>query len=165
MEGYWALVHKQEDTAFGVSFPDVPGCISAGGTLEEALAQGREALSSHLAWMRAEGDPVPPPRTYEALCADPEVAEIAEGATWHLLMPRGVRAPRVRINVMIDPFLLRETDETAEALGMTRSGFIERALHESRAFRQALKIRPLEGSLAELQRLSAEEEELARKSG
>ena len=35
--GYIALVHKDKDTSYGVSFPDVPGCISAGDTFEEAM--------------------------------------------------------------------------------------------------------------------------------
>ena len=107
MNGYWALVHKDERSAYGVSFPDVPGCVSAGDTLEEALDQGREALSAHLAWMKAEGDAIPAPRAYEALRANPEVMEDADGAVWHLIVPRAVKASRVRVNIMIDPELLR----------------------------------------------------------
>lgn len=130
MDGYWALIHKDDDSAYGVSFPDLPGCVSAGGTLEEALGDGREALSAHLAWMRAERDPIPEPRAYEALQSDPEVIEEAQGATWHLIVPRAVKAPRVRINIMIDPALLRDADEAAEGAGQTRSGYIETALTE-----------------------------------
>jgi len=130
MNGYWALVHKDEGSAYGVSFPDVPGCISAGDTLEEALAEGREALSAHIAWLKAEGDPVPEPRTYEALRADAHAIEDAEGATWHLIVPRAVKAPRVRVNIMMDPGLLREADEAADAQGLTRSGIIEAALRD-----------------------------------
>jgi predicted RNase H-like HicB family nuclease len=127
MQGYWALVHE-ENRAFGISFPDVPGCVSAGDTIEAVLTEGREALSAHLAWMKAEGDPIPEPRAYADLQEDPEVTEEADGATWHMIVPRTVQAPRVRVNIMIDPGLLREADEAAEAQGMTRSGLIEAAL-------------------------------------
>jgi len=44
MPGYIALVHKDEGTSYGVSFPDVPGCISAGDTFEDAVANAVEAL-------------------------------------------------------------------------------------------------------------------------
>ncbi|HKH96759.1 MAG TPA: type II toxin-antitoxin system HicB family antitoxin [Beijerinckiaceae bacterium] len=130
MNGYWALIHKDERSAYGVSFPDVPGCISAGDTLEEALAEGREALSAHLAWLKAEGDAVPEPRAHDVLQADTQVIADAEGASWHLIVPRAVKAPRVRVNIMVDPGLLREADEAADAQGLTRSGIIEAALRD-----------------------------------
>ena len=67
IRGYIALVHKDKDTSYGVSFPDVPGCISAGDTFEEAIANAGEALAGHLAMMRADGDAIPQPQTIEAL--------------------------------------------------------------------------------------------------
>lgn len=71
MPGYYiALVHKDEGTSYGVSFPDVPGCISAGDTFEEAVANAAEALAGHLALMDADGDPVPAPRSFEELRCD-----------------------------------------------------------------------------------------------
>ncbi len=70
MAGYIALVHKDEGTSYGVSFPDVPGCISAGDTLEEAVANAAEALGGHLALMRADGDAIPAPRSFEELKRD-----------------------------------------------------------------------------------------------
>jgi predicted RNase H-like HicB family nuclease len=45
MAGYVALVHKDQGTSYGVSFPDLPGCISAGDTMDEALANGADALA------------------------------------------------------------------------------------------------------------------------
>ncbi len=71
MAGYIALVHKDEGTSYGVSFPDVLGCISAGDTFEEAVANAAEALDGHLALMRADGDAVPAPRSFEELKRDP----------------------------------------------------------------------------------------------
>jgi predicted RNase H-like HicB family nuclease len=57
--GHITLVHKDAGTSYGVSFPDVPGCASAGNALDEALANASEALSGHLAQMRAGGDSIP----------------------------------------------------------------------------------------------------------
>ncbi len=127
MGGYWGLVHS-DGGAFGISFPDAPGCISAADTLEDVLVDGCEALSAHLAWMKAEGDTIPPPRSHADLTADPEAEMNVEGGTWHLVVPRAVQAPRLRVNIMIEPGLLREADAAAEAEGKTRSGLIEEAL-------------------------------------
>lgn len=75
MAGYLALVHKDEGTSYGVSFPDVPGCISAGDTLEEALDNAAAALGGHLALMAADGEPLPRPRSFEAIRRDPSLAD------------------------------------------------------------------------------------------
>ena len=72
MAGYIALVHKDEGTSYGVSFPDLPGCISAGDTFEEAVANAAEAIAAHLALMRADGDTIPAPRSFDELKRDRE---------------------------------------------------------------------------------------------
>jgi predicted RNase H-like HicB family nuclease len=43
-----ALIHKESDSDFGVSFPDFPGCVTAGRTIDEAKDMAREALSGHV---------------------------------------------------------------------------------------------------------------------
>jgi predicted RNase H-like HicB family nuclease len=65
MAAYIALVHKDEGTSYGVSFPDVPGCISAGDTFEDAVANAAGALAGHLALMRIDADAIPTPRSFE----------------------------------------------------------------------------------------------------
>src|SRR3712207_4177362 len=87
MTGYIALVHKDEGTSFGVSFPDVPGCISAGETLDEALANAAEALAGHLALMREDGEAEPRARSLEAIGADREWADQLGGAFAREVMP------------------------------------------------------------------------------
>lgn len=64
---YLALVHKEPDSDFGVSFPDFPGCVTASKTLEEAKAMAAEALRGHVAAMRAAGLPIPDPSTLGAI--------------------------------------------------------------------------------------------------
>jgi predicted RNase H-like HicB family nuclease len=75
MAGYIALVHKDDGTSYGVSFPDVPGCVSAGDTFEEALANAADALTGHFALMKADAEPIPSPRSFEQLKQDPEFVE------------------------------------------------------------------------------------------
>jgi predicted RNase H-like HicB family nuclease len=135
MHGYIALIHPPENgSSWGAMFPDVPGCVSAGGSLEEALANAREALSSRLALSEAEGEAIPAPRSYEELKKDEDLADDFADAIVSVVVPRKVAVPKVRVNITIDPALLRETDEAAEAAGMGRSGFIEAVLRRVTAF-------------------------------
>ncbi len=90
--GYIALVHKDEGTSYGVSFPDVPGCISAGDTFEEAVANAAEALAGHLALMRADGDPIPAPRGFEELKHDREFVADAADAIVTVVQPQRMAA-------------------------------------------------------------------------
>jgi predicted RNase H-like HicB family nuclease len=54
MTAYVALIHKDPDSDYGVSFPDLPGCVSAGSTLDEAIALAHEALALHRSHAAAE---------------------------------------------------------------------------------------------------------------
>ena len=92
MAGYIALVHKDEGTSYGVSFPDVPGCISAGDTFEEAVANAAEALAGHFALMKADGDPIPAPRSFEELKRDPDFADDSADAIVTMVTPRAAMA-------------------------------------------------------------------------
>lgn len=92
MTAYIALVHKDEGTSYGVSFPDVPGCVSAGDTFEEAVANASEALAGHFAAMRADGETVPPPRSFEDLKRDPEFIEESADAIVTMVSPKGAMA-------------------------------------------------------------------------
>jgi predicted RNase H-like HicB family nuclease len=58
---YIALVHKDEDSDFGVSFPDFPGAVTAARTLDEALERAQKALALLLEGMAEDGEPIPPP--------------------------------------------------------------------------------------------------------
>ena len=92
MPGYIALVHKDEGTSYGVSFPDVPGCISAGDTFEEAVANAAEALTAHLALMKADGDPVPAPRSFEELKRDRRFVDDSADAIVTVVTPMPTRS-------------------------------------------------------------------------
>ena len=92
MAGYIALVHKDEGTSYGVSFPDVPGCISAGDTFEEAVANAAEALAGHFALMKADGDAIPAPRSFDELKRDPDFADDSAEAIVTMVTPRATMA-------------------------------------------------------------------------
>jgi len=89
-----ALVHKDEGTSYGVSFPDVPGCISAGDTFEEAVANAGEALAGHFAAMRADGEAIPAPRSFDELKRDPEFLENSADAIVTMVMLREMAAAK-----------------------------------------------------------------------
>ncbi|HKH80223.1 MAG TPA: type II toxin-antitoxin system HicB family antitoxin [Methylovirgula sp.] len=75
MSHYVAVVEEEEDKAVGVWFPDLPGCISAGDTLDEAMTNAAEALELWAEAMVESGQKIPPPRSLTELRKDPEVAE------------------------------------------------------------------------------------------
>ncbi len=72
MTAYIGLIHKDEDSAFGVSFPDMPGHITAGRTLDEAMDRAQELLGLLLdTWEEDSGEHAPEPSSLDALRADP----------------------------------------------------------------------------------------------
>lgn len=95
MASFVAFVHRDDGTSYGVSFPDVPGCISAGDTLEEALANASEALGGHFSLLKADGEALPTPRSLEAIKSAPELSDKLEGAVLCTVAPAlGVRTRR-----------------------------------------------------------------------
>lgn len=69
MTHYIALIHKEPDSGYGVMFPDLPGVIAVGDTLDEAIAEAAIALGFSLEdWQGT----VPRQRTLEDLRRDPQ---------------------------------------------------------------------------------------------
>lgn len=79
---YVAFVHKDKDSSYGVSFPDFPGCVSAGNTVDEAVANAVEALAFHVQGLEADGDPVPKPRSIEAFRNDKSLRSVLSDTTF-----------------------------------------------------------------------------------
>ena len=75
MTHYVAIVEEEEGKAFGVWFPDLRGCVSAGDTLDEAMLNAAEALEFWAGAMIESGQEIPPARSLTDLKADPEIAE------------------------------------------------------------------------------------------
>jgi predicted RNase H-like HicB family nuclease len=118
----YALIH-QEGGAYGISFPDFPGCVSGGSSLDEALVRGTETLTFHIAGMVEDGDPLPRLRSLDELKTDPAFVEDADGAVIAVV---SVELPgkAVRVNVSIDSHLLDAIDKAARAAGQSRSAYL-----------------------------------------
>jgi predicted RNase H-like HicB family nuclease len=116
---YIAYLHKDAKSDYGVSFPDFPGCITAGSTLEEARRMAVEALSLHIAGMRQDGERVPAASTLDHLHHDPAM----KGAVAFLV---DVAEPEqtIRINITARSSQLSEIDNRARAAKLTRSAFM-----------------------------------------
>ena len=124
---YVAFLHDDDEPGFGISFPDFPGCVSDGDTLDDAICRGAEALAFHVEGMMADGEPLPRPRSLHEIKADESLAEWRHGATIAfvpLILDKG--SPR-RVNVSLDFGLLRAIDDEAKRRGMTRSAFLSNA--------------------------------------
>ncbi len=126
MEHYPALVRKETGTDFGVEFPDFPGCITAGNTLQEALQLAVEVLEFHTVGMRADGMKIPPPTPLEAILESAD----AQGAAAFLVPLRPPKGRALRTNLTFDEHLLSEIDAEARRRGATRSGYLAEAARE-----------------------------------
>lgn len=124
---YIAFIHKEEDSIFGVSFPDFPGCISAGDSLDEALLNASEALQGHVQMMEADEDDVPGARSIDDIMKDKSLANEREGAIISAVPLVRDRGSTTRINVSLDLGLLEAIDDAARARKQTRSAFLASA--------------------------------------
>jgi predicted RNase H-like HicB family nuclease len=112
-------------TAFGVVVPDLPGCFSAGDTLDEALSNASEAITLWIETVLDDGGTVPTPGHLETHRANPEFA----GWIWALaeIDPALLSDKAERVNITLPARLLRRIDDYARAHHETRSGFLARA--------------------------------------
>ena len=78
---YVAFVHRDDEPGVGISFPDFPGCVSDGVTIDETIRRGASALAFHIEGMIQDGEEIPQPRSLQEVDADPNLAEWRERAT------------------------------------------------------------------------------------
>ncbi|MBF0370764.1 MAG: type II toxin-antitoxin system HicB family antitoxin [Magnetococcales bacterium] len=76
---YPIALHKDTHSAYGVTVPDLPGCYSAGASLEEAVVMAEEAIQCHLEGLLRDGDPIPQPRALEEHQLNPDFQKAAWG--------------------------------------------------------------------------------------
>ena len=120
-----ALVHE-EDGNYGISFPDFPGCVSAGATLDEAVERGRATIAFHVEGMVEDNDPLPRVRTLKDLRRDRIFRADAKGAVI-VAVPLELPGKSMRLNISLEERLVDEIDRAAAAAGQTRSGFLAEA--------------------------------------
>jgi predicted RNase H-like HicB family nuclease len=125
---YPVAIHKDPESDYGVTVPDLPGCFSAGPTIDEALVQAVEAIECHLEGLLLDGESIPPGQDIERHRHNPDYA----GAIWAIV---SVDLSRIsgksrRVNITIPERLLSLMDEYAAQRGETRSGLIAEATME-----------------------------------
>ena len=116
---YIGYLHKEADSDYGVSFPDFPGCVTAGTSLEDARQMAGEALALHIQGMMEDGEKLPEPSTLDDIAEDPNM----HGAVAVLITP-GMPERTVRFNITARQSQLEAIDRRAKRTGMSRSAFL-----------------------------------------
>ena len=121
-----AIEPGDDGHAFGVVVPDLPGCFSAGDTLDEAVDNAKEAIELWLEAVIDDGEAVPEARTIAEHQANPEYS----GWIWAVVpVDLAELSDKVeRVNITLPARVLRRIDRDAKEAGETRSGFIARRM-------------------------------------
>ena len=127
----YVVVVDGEPGAYGIWVPDMPGCTSMGGTMDEALRRAQEALRLWAEDAIADGESLPEARSLDAVRNDPAVVEELAGGAALAIVPLVLDAARpAKANLSLDAGLLAAIDEAAAARGLTRSAFLASAARE-----------------------------------
>ena len=122
------VIHKDKNSDYGVTVPDLPGCFSAGDTVDDALTNAIEAIECHIEGMLIDAETVPSARTIEYHSKSRQFS----GGIWALadvdLSKLSGKAKRV--NITLPEHLLIQIDSYASRSGETRSGFLVHAAME-----------------------------------
>jgi len=121
MKTYIALLRKEEGSSYGVDFPDFPGCITGGESLDVAYKEAPEALQFHIKGMLEDGEEIPEPTSLEDIMADPD----NEDTVPFLVQVPGAKTKR--INITVSEVILKDIDAYARKHGMSRSAFLANA--------------------------------------
>lgn len=137
MAAYFGVIHKSEESDYSISWPDFPGCISAGATLEELDAMAHEALQLHIEGMREDGDALPEPsshgQVYDVHKNDPDFFGV-------MLVSAPAEIKYKPISLRVAEPDLAVIDSAARAHGMNRTAFMVAASKQAakgRAFGEA----------------------------
>jgi predicted RNase H-like HicB family nuclease len=125
-----AIEPGTSSTAYGVVVPDLPGCFSAGDTLEEALAAVEEAAAAWIDAALDAGEAVPPPSSLDALRENPDYRDWAFGVV--TVSPSLLDDSIERVNISLPRRVVKRLDAQARAAGLTRSGLIAELALRSR---------------------------------
>jgi predicted RNase H-like HicB family nuclease len=119
------VIHKEKKSDYGVTVPDLPGCFSAGRTLDEALAMAKEAIELHLEGLIESGSPIPKSLPIEQHQHNPDYKD----GVWAIVYidPASLRIHARRVNITIPERILDAIDRAAAAQHDTRSGLLTKA--------------------------------------
>jgi predicted RNase H-like HicB family nuclease len=128
---YLGVVEKDADSAYGMWFPDMPGCFPAADEFDDLPRVAGELLRQHVEALESNGRAVPAPRSIAEAMSDKGVRKALKGGATTMLVPLLADPGRtVRVNVTVERGLLEQIDEAAEARGLTRSAFLAQAARE-----------------------------------
>lgn len=117
-----AIEPGTEMSAFGIVVPDLPGCFSAGDSLDEAMMGAEEAVAAWIDATLDAGGSIPAATNLDALRQNPDYAGWAFGVvTVDLAL---LDDTTERINISLPRRVLKRLDAMAHAMGETRSGYI-----------------------------------------
>ena len=118
-------LHTDDGEAYSVVVPDLPGCFSAGATLDDAIEMAREAIDAHCELLAEDGEDVALRQPLAVHRANPELA----GAVWAVVDVSVDRyfGPAEKINITVPARILARIDAFARQHGESRSGFLVRA--------------------------------------
>jgi predicted RNase H-like HicB family nuclease len=123
MRHYIGLIHKEADSDYGVSFPDFPGVVTAGTSLDDAQAMAEEALALHVDGLVEDGEALPEPSTLDAVMELPD----SKGGVAIRVAVKTAAPKCIRVNVTLPEDILERIDKSATSRGLTRSAFLTRA--------------------------------------
>jgi predicted RNase H-like HicB family nuclease len=129
---YIAYLHKDSKSDFGVSFPDFPGCVTAGRSLEEARRKAPEVLAFHIAGMLEDGEKIPKAAKLDDLADDPN----RENAVAFLVTTDFNKSKTVRVNVTARENQIELIDRLARQAGMTRSAYMVQSATSAVGFKK-----------------------------
>lgn len=125
------VIHKDDDSDYGVSVPDLPGCYSGGSSLEDALAGAREAIECHIEGLMYDEEPLPPKADLEQYLAEAESPNQLAQIDINL---DALSNDKERVNISIPKIVLHTIDKAADRSGKTRSAYlVEAGLSASRS--------------------------------
>lgn len=119
---YIALMRKDPDSDYGVDFPDFPGCITAGSTMEEARGWAAEALTLHVDGMLQDKERLPNSSSLDEIRADPDNSGEDVVLAFEVAIPDPRRSARIQVTIP-EP-ILQEVDIYAPQHGFSRSSFL-----------------------------------------
>jgi predicted RNase H-like HicB family nuclease len=133
--------HENGKGAYGVTFADLPGCVSVGEDLPHAMLMAQEALGLHLSGMLEDGIPLPPPSTPDEALEKEKLWYREEGDTFpeatvcqyvvaETYALKAKTEPPVRISISLKPTLVEKIDALADSMGMSRSAVLNVAARD-----------------------------------
>ena len=119
------VIHKDADSGYGVTVPDLPGCFSAGDTIDEAIESAREAIACHIEGLLMDGEPIPARASLEA----PQVNDDLREGVWAIVAVdvSKLSSKTTRINITLPERVLAIVDQAAVREGQSRSGLLAQA--------------------------------------